>query len=174
MKKLIGLFLLLVTFLSACAIDTAPAPDSDSNQNYTTDSRIPVDDNVYLLKGEVSSDVDSLTQQLGEGSTSGFAYGGYGSVSGSWAVWQEGKGFVRLKVKSIDPPTKRANPGDLIVVKTTDQKIRALLPGDIVTFKCRVQYEAIAAVRNNETFDAEKLGTWELDYCRMLEPKVGE
>jgi hypothetical protein len=41
-----------------------------------------------------------------------------------------------------------------------------------VTFKCRAQYEAVAAVRENESFNQAKVETWELDYCRMATPVI--
>ena len=83
-----------------------------------------------------------------------------------------GKGFVRLFVYSAEPATELARPENIVILKTSDTKASALLPGDIVTFKCRAQYEAVAAVRNAETFNKEALETWELDYCRMISPLI--
>jgi len=171
MKK--SLFLLVLVLLVACGeTDALPAPDSDSRQSYKLGSTIPVDDNVYLIIGRVVGDVASLTRQESSGSLSGSTYSGYGSLSGSFYSETTGKGFVRLFVHSATPETANAPPERIIVIKTTDSKVTILLPGDVVEFKCRRQYEAVAAVRDSETFDRDKLGTWELDYCRMTSPVI--
>ena len=34
------------------------------------------------------------------------------------------------------------------------------------------QYEALAAVRDNEKFSKTKVETWELDYCRLASPVI--
>lgn len=174
MKSLMIFALAIALLLSGCRANQPPAPDSDSNQAFEMGSTIPVDDNVYTIKGKVVADIGNLQQQQAKGSVSGggSAYGAF--VSGSYAMWTEGKGFVRLEIKGIDPYTDYVQAGDVIIAKTTDQKVMALLPGDEITFKCRMQYEAVAAVRDNETFDATKLSTWEADYCRMVTPKIGD
>lgn len=167
-------FLALVLVLSSCATNLAPAPVSDSHQEFAPGGEIPVDDNVYDLVGEVVADLESITETRARGSSGGYMFNGVGSMTGSFAMWQEGKGFVRVKVLEITPELERniANVGDVIIIKTTDQKIMALLPGDIVTFRCRAQYENVAAARRAERFDAVKLATWELDYCRMKTPQI--
>ena len=58
-----------------------------------------------------------------------------------------------------------------VILKTTDTKVTAISDGDLVTFKCRQQYEAVAAAREGQPFNAATDGTWELDYCRMAEPE---
>jgi hypothetical protein len=167
------IFIILLSFL-LFGCDIAPRPVSDSDQSYIATAKIPVDDNVYNLSGTIVSDVNSYSYQVGQSYVSGYGtqYGGF--VSGSGSLWAEGKGFVRIKLESISPSNDLAQAGDTIVVKTTDQKIRALLPGDYVKLKCRAQYENLAAVRNNSTFDETLLETWEFDYCRMSSVKISK
>lgn len=157
-------------FFIACEHNVAPEPDSDSQQNYDG-GQIPVDDNIYVIRGTVQ-DVNSLVRQVApaQGSVSVINGVGSGSFIGEQ---QAGKGFVRVEVLSVAPATELAAAGNVVILKTTDTKAAALSEGDTVTFKCRAQYEAIAAVREAETFNAEKLATWELDYCRLASPIVG-
>ncbi len=167
-RLLVSVLVLGVVLVAAsCSDNVAPAPESDSSQFYSG-GRIPVDDAVYMITGEVVGDVDSLTR-VGAGAS----YRRYDTyATGSYWMEQTGKGFVRVKVMRTDKDVPEAQLEDVVILKTTDSKVRALLPGDIVTFKCRRQYEAVAAVRNNETFDANKVATWEIDYCRMFTPLV--
>lgn len=158
---------------------SAPDAGSDSNQSYASGAKVPVDDNVYVITGQVSGQVNSLTRQVApaHGSLSGpSCYGTSGCYGGTSASFfgpvESGKGFVRLLVNSAAPSTPDATPGDLVLLKVTDTKATALLPGDNVTFKCRRQYENVAAVLNNEKFNADKVATWELDYCRLASPEV--
>jgi hypothetical protein len=170
---ILGIIILLIS--SCVPTDSLPAPDSDSQQNFTSGSQIPVDDNVYYIKGEVITDVNSLVRQTdsAHGNSAGYITGGYGFVSGSYYGPEfGGKGFVRILVMNSD--SWLAPEGKIVILKSTDTKGTALLPGDIVEFKCRHQYESIAAVRNYETFDEEKLETWEIDYCRMISPIISQ
>lgn len=96
--------------------------------------------------------------------------GGYGSAS-YFGPEFGGKGFVRGVV--VESDASLAEVGHMVVLKSTDTKAIMLMPGDRATFKCRQQYEAIAAVRSYETFNADKLATWELDYCRLASPDLG-
>ncbi len=162
---------LFAAILAGCA-DTAPQPSSDSPQAFTaTGDGVPVDDGVYLISGTVVADVESLVRQTtpARGSMAGSGYGAYGSYFGPEFG---GKGFVRLQVASSE--SDLAPVGAIVILKVTDSKASVLLPGDTVQFKCRHQYEAVAAVRNAETFNAEKLETWEIDYCRLTTPKIGQ
>ncbi len=166
--------ILFSLLLAACAPNAAPTPESDSSQNYNVPSGagIPVDDNVYTIRGTVAGDVGSLTRQTeaARGSIAGGPYGTYGSYYGPEF---DGKGFVRLLVEESN--SELAPVGEIVILKLTDTKGTALLVGDKVTFKCRAQYEAIAAVRNYETWDQEKAAlveTWELDYCRLVSPII--
>ncbi|MEE8047006.1 MAG: hypothetical protein V3T49_09200 [Dehalococcoidia bacterium] len=162
----------LTLVLVACATNTPPGPDNDSPQSYRAGTgtlwwyegeRIPVDDNVYDITGEVVADVENLTRQI---SPSGYVRGAY------FDPLFAGKGFVRLLVHSVTPSTSLATPERIVLIKTSDTKASALLPNDVVTFRCRAQYEAVGAVRDNEHFDVDKVGTWELDYCRMATPVI--
>lgn len=176
MKKIMCVFLLVVLLVVvSCEYDDRPRPDSDSQQNYAAGSHIPVDDSVYVISGVVAGDVDSLVRQTSpaHGGLVGTALGTAGSYFGPEFG---GKGFVRLYVTSVVPPTDTIAPHNIAIVKTSDTKAVVLVPGDRVVFKCRRQYEAVAAMRNGEAFDDVKVGTWEIDYCRLASPviKVGE
>jgi len=167
----------LVTVVTACeASNEAPQADSDSQQQYNEDGRIPVDDNVYVITGTVQAPIDSLERQVepAEGGISGFVgAGGPGFVSGWYSGPEfQGKGFLRLLVSSTVPSTSYAVPGRVAILKTSDTKARVLEAGDEVTLKCRLQYEAVAAVRENEDFDQAKVETWEIDYCRLATPVI--
>lgn len=83
-----------------------------------------------------------------------------------------GKGYVRLLVSSTEPETETAPKGDVVILKVVDTKATALKDGDRVTFKCRRQYENVAAVKENEKFDRSTFGTWEMDYCRLASPVI--
>lgn len=150
----------------------APQPDSDSSQSFSRiQGGIPIDDNIYRVMGTVVSDVDSLTRQTQAARGSASGYDGY--YSGSFYGAQfGGKGFIRLRVESISPSTEVAKPGEIALLKSSDTKGSALLPGDFVVFKCRIQYEAIAPVRESEEMEEDKHGTWELDYCRLERPVI--
>lgn len=167
------------TSAESCGGESDPAPDSDSTQQYDSGSKIPTDTQVYDVTGTVTADVKSLTRQQEPGHGSSFGYvGGSGAgfsgfSSGSYfGPVQTGRGFVRITVKSASPATDLAPAGDTVILKVSDTKGTALLPGDTVTFRCRRQYEAVAAVKNNQKFDAEGDATWELDYCRLASPII--
>lgn len=174
MKYKIGAVAVLLAAIALTGCEeqgAAPAPDSDSEQEYASGSKIPVNDNVYLIQGEVIAEVNEVTRQVEP--AQGEVYGNNGYISGSFSgPIQAGKSFVRIRVRKVSPDTILAPLGDVVIVKTTDTKAVALLNGDVVTFKCRAQFESIAAVRENEKFDADKLGTWELDYCRLASPVI--
>lgn len=174
---LIGGLLLYMILVSSCALETdiAPAPDSDSGQSFSAGDSIPVDDNIYYIKGQVISDVNSLTRQTNAASGEMFGYAGtgFGVMSGTYYGAEfGGKGFIRILVMKSD--SFLAPRGEIVILKSTDTKGIALLPGDVVEFKCRHQYEAIAAVRHRETFDVDKLETWEIDYCRFISPIISQ
>jgi len=166
-------------FLSGCAGEEAPLPESDSGRSFSADSaRIPVDENVYKIKGKVIGGVESHSRTEAGGSTSGSMINGYGSMSGSYWLEQTGKGFVRLDIQSMSPANpKLGGVNDVVVLKTTDQKALALQNGDVVEWTCRADYENVGAVLENERFDKDdinRLGTWELDLCRMTSPNIGD
>jgi hypothetical protein len=174
MKKLRILLVLAVLVVAGCVpVDEAPRPDSDSSQSYRTEARIPVDDAVYTITGQVIADVGSITRQTqaARGSVSGVPTGTGTFVSGSYYGPEfGGKGLIRLHVQESN--SSLAPIGEIVLLKSTDIKGAALLPGDTVTLKCRAQYEALAAVRENSNFDQELVETWELDYCRLVTPVI--
>jgi hypothetical protein len=164
--------------LSACGGGEVADPEveSDSNQSYGkledgTYPKIPTDTKVYNITGEVVSQVNSVTRQTerATGEMYGSAYGMSGTFYGPMS---EGKGFIRILVDKASPALDEAKPGDVSILKMTDTKGTALLPGDVVDLKCHRQYEAVAAVQENQKFDVERDGTWELDYCRLASPVI--
>lgn len=170
-KQILILFLLILT---GCA-GRAPQPESDSPQTYSDNARIPVDDTVYTIVGEVVGDVASVTQQTtpAQGDVTGVSARDLGYLGGAYFGPEfGGKGFVRLLVHTATPGTELAPVEEIVILKTSDTKAAVLLPGDVVTFRCRAQYEAVAAVREGESFDADKVETWELDYCRLVTPVI--
>ena len=168
--------LLLTLILNACTAGTV-APTSDSDFSYAAGSSIPIDNNFYTVAGTVIADVtDRVTgQERGHITGSAIGTGNFTSMQGTYFPGDvQGKGFVRLSVELVSPSTELAPQGNVVLLKTTDLKAVALLPGDYVTFVCRAQYEAVAAANNAEAFDANKAGTWELDYCRLKSPVISE
>ena len=159
--------LLFVLLLAAC--QRSPAPQSSSGMNYAWLTTIPVDTNVYTITGTVAADVESLVRQRTPAQAQSYNAEGlsYSTFSGPE---MSGKGMVRLTVVTSD--AELAPVGSTVILKVDDTKGILLLPGDQVTFKCRAQFEAIAAVVNRQEFDPAA-GTWELDYCRLATPVVG-
>jgi len=157
---------LSLLLLSAC--QRAPAPESSSGLNYAWRTTIPVDTNVYTIRGKVDNDVESLLRQTQVAQAQTYSAEGvsYGNFSGPEI---SGKGMVRLVVAASD--SELAPVDSTVILKLDDTKGVMLQPGDSVTLKCRAQFEAIAAVVNRQSFD-EAAGTWELDYCRLASPVV--
>jgi hypothetical protein len=165
--------------LAACGGEQAPLPESDSGHNFSDKSaRVPVDETVYHLRGKVIGDVKSHETTEGGGSVSGSTYNGMGSMYGSYWLQESGKGFVRLSIEEMNPANlKLGDVGDVVIIKTTDQKAIALHEGDVIDWTCRSDYEPVGAVLENEKFDKsdiERMGTYEIDLCRMASPRVGE
>lgn len=179
--KLVAVALLLLLSATACkdAQPKAPKPESDSRIAFSGDTRVPIDGAIYNITGQVVADVSSLTRQVKPGGgtisaptcfgTSGCYGGGGGTFFGPT---ESGKGFVRLMVQSSKPASDMAREGTVVILKTTDTKGTALLPGDKVTFRCRRQYEAVAPIQENVKLDAKRDETWEWDFCRMLDPVI--
>lgn len=155
----------------SCESESDPSVESDSSQSYASGSKVESDTNAYLIKGEVVGPVNETTRQVTPGQGDIFGYNGYLNGSFTGPV-EKGKGFVRIRVESASPSTDLAPVGQVTIVKTSDTKAKALMNGDVVSFKCRRQYEAVAAVRNNQKFDKKSDGTWELDYCRLATPVI--
>lgn len=172
----IGLLAAALLGLTACGGVSDPTVTSDSDQSYGLDAegeqfKIPTDTKAYLITGEVVSSVNTVSRQTSpaQGEMYGSAYGASGTFYGETV---KGKGMVRLLVKTASPSTTEAQPGNVSILKVADTKGSALLPGDVVSVKCRRQFEAIAAVQENQKFDEKRDGTWELDYCRLVSPVV--
>lgn len=167
--------------LTACGGgESAPKVESQqTGTSYAGNPSAPVDKNVYLVTGEVAGQVNSLTRQTkpATGSvdtptcygTSGCFGGGGGTFMGPV---EAGKGFVRVLIQDVTPNTDLATPGQLDILKVVDTKATALQAGDVVTFKCIRQFEAVTASVKNQKFDQDVDGTWELDYCRMATNEV--
>lgn len=154
-------------WLTAC--QRPPAPESSNGLSYAWLTTIPVDTQVYTITGTVAAEVESLVRQSAPAqaqtySTDNASFGSY------YGPQLNGKGMVRLTVEASD--AELAPVGSTVILKLDDTKGILLLPGDQVTFKCRAQFEAIAAVMNRQEFDPAA-GTWELDYCRLTTPVVG-
>lgn len=176
MKKL-AVLLAVASVLALGACDAAtkdPTAQSDNVEaSFKGSPKVPVDRNLYVLKGEVFGDVSSLTRQVDPGGGQIFGYGGYvsGSVNGARYA---GKGYVRLKLVSIDPAAPFGTKAeDVVIIKTADTKAAALLPGDVVEFKCRAQYESVAPIQTNERFNKDTYASWEFDFCRLSTPDIG-
>lgn len=168
---------ILIGLLTSCAepTDALPAPESDSKQQYKDGSKLPVDTNVYLMRVQIVGELTSLTktESVMSGSLYGSSYNNYGSVSGSISAQTTttGKGFVRALIMSIEPDTEYGRVGGVVILKTTDTKLTKLEVGDQPLIMCRLQAEALAAVLENQTFDASFI-TWEFDFCRQAVPEI--
>lgn len=169
-----------VLLLSACPSQDTKAPAVETDENGSASfrkvgderPRQPVDTHIYVITGKVVAAPSSLVRQTEPGTASISGYNGY--VSGT-AVGPRfaGKGFVRINVLSMEPDASFASTGDVVLVKTSDTKAAALVADDVVQFKCRAQFEAIAPTQENERFDKERHGTWEFDFCRLTSPDIG-
>ena len=162
------LFSLTLLLFSGC--QRSPAPQSSSGMNYAWLTTVPVDTKVYTITGTVVADVESLVRQAAPAQAQTYNAEGL-SYATFYGPQLSGKGMVRLAVVTSD--AELAPIGSTVILKVDDTKGILLLPGDQVTFKCRAQFEAIAAVVNRQVFDPAA-GTWELDYCRLATPVVGD
>lgn len=160
---------LVLGLLAAACVTPGTVVESDSSYGYAAGATIPVDHGIYTITGAVAGDVDSLVRQTEP--ARGYVYGSSAGTFGSYYGAQfAGKGFVRLFVHTSN--TELAPAETIVILKTTDTKAVMLLPGDIVTFKCRAQTEGIAAIVTNEQYNPELGGTQELDYCRLVTPVI--
>lgn len=145
------------------ALGCQPAPESGSGFKYASGSTIPIDAKVYTITGEVAEDVRSIVRQTAPAvarvsSSNGVTYGTY------YGPEMKGKGLVRVFVHYSN--SDFAPSETIAILKVEDTKGIALLPGDIVTFKCRIQFEALSATTGSQVFQ-EDAGVWEFDYCRL-------
>lgn len=168
MRTYIVLAFVCFALLSGCD-QVPPKPESSSGFTYAVGSTIPVDNSVYTITGQVVGEVESLVRQTAPAQGRVVGYGS-GYISGSfYGPELNGKGLVRLFVHSSD--AKMAPSETVVVLKMEDTKGIVLLPGDVVTVKCRAQFEALSATTAGEPF-SEDAGTWELDFCRMATPSI--
>jgi len=173
MKNLIFVLLVLSLFVVACQAPNQPKQAVGYVDNSGDPAKLDYDPVIYTIKGEVVGDINSVVRQSApaQGSVSGYSTGSWGYVGGSFVGPQiSGKNFVRLLVQSSD--CSLAKYGELVILKVEDTKATALLPGDIVTFRCRVEYEVLTAVLTNETFSKDKQ-VKEIDWCRFAVPTIG-
>jgi hypothetical protein len=160
------LLLIVMLWLTACA----PAADPHASVNTAAQAggNYYADPNVYTLQVLVGGESQGHTELRGQGSA--FSYGGIGS--GSFALWQEGKGLLPVKILSMEPQSTIVHVGDLVIIKTEDLKLARVEPGWVVEIKCRMDYEPLANLNvTNEVTSAETTQTWELDVCRMVTPR---
>ena len=153
---------LVILILSACSTRT-----SDSGYSVKTVGK-RIDSNIYILNVTMLGDPKSNKNIGGEGVARQYSdiYG-----FGNSRLWQDGKGLVSVHVNSVSPSLDYVKPGMDIVLKTTDLKIMAIDPGYSFEVRCRNDYEPVASLQNNEITN-ERYDTYELDYCRMSNPKI--
>ena len=159
-KLIILCILLCVIFLGACTTRT-----SDSGYSLKT---IGNRSNIYVLNVTMLGEPESNKNLGGEGVARQYSdiYG-----FGNSRLWQDGKGMISVHVNTINPSLDYIKPGTDVVLKTTDLKIMAIDPGYSFEVRCRNDYEPVASLQNNEV-TSERYDTWELDYCRMTNPKI--
>lgn len=158
MKKYI--IALLFVFIVGCQPTTPTISTTDNSGS-------PTDSGMYIITGRVVADTESLTRQIQP--TTGTVYGsGYGYFRGEVI---DGKTFIRLQIIKSSPQLPDAENGQIVIIKGVDTKLQMVLPGDIITLKCRRDYEAVARFLTEE-IDWEKQATWEIDYCRMQDATV--
>lgn len=146
--------------------------ESDSRYFYKNhkSAAIPVDDNLYTLTGVVVGDVNSIQRAAGPARVVTTYRSDYYSEGTYFPPHMEGKGLVRLWVEKSD---FLGVPAETIaIIKSTDTKLIAVLPGDRITLRCRVQAEAIAPSYTGQVYDQDRAVTLELDFCRMLFPVI--
>ena len=161
-KIIIVFFCICLLTISACTTRT-----SDSGYSQKTLGK-KIDSNIYVLNVTMLGDPISNKNIGGEGVSRQYSdiYG-----FGNTRLWQDGKGMVSVHVNSVSPSLDYIQPGGDIVLKTTDLKIMAIDPGYTFEVKCRSDYEPVASLQDNE-LTTERYDTFELDYCRMTNPKI--
>lgn len=162
--------IILTVLLSGCN-EAGTYAESDSGYTYKNykQAAIPVDNNLYTLTGVVVGDVNSIARP-GPAKVVTTYRSDYYSVGTYFPPEMNGKGLVRLWVEQSDFPGVPAET--IAIIKSTDTKLIAVLPGDRITLRCRVQAEAIAPSYTGQVYDPNKAVTLELDFCRMLSPVI--
>lgn len=145
--------------------------ESDSGYTYQSykQAKLPLDNNLYTLTGVIVGDVNSIARP-GPAKIVTAYRSEYYSVGTYFPPEMSGKGLARLWVEKSDFPG--VPPETIAIIKSTDTKLIAVLPGDRITVRCRVQAEAIAPSYTGQVYDPEKAVTLELDFCRMVSPVI--
>lgn len=157
-------------FTQGCA-SAGTYAESDSGYTYKNykQAAIPVYNDLYTLTGVVVGDVNSIARP-GPAKVVTTYRSDYYSVGTYFPPEMNGKGLVRLWVEQSDFPGVPAET--IAIIKTTDTKLIAVLPGDRITLRCRVQAEAIAPSYTGQVYDEDRAVTLELDFCRMVSPVI--
>lgn len=181
--SLIVLVALLLT-LSACVAESTPVPafapnvtpivcsppESDNANEWATGACVEISTQVYTVVVVVYDDIASHTEVNAEGSSSGGAYGGYGSYSSSFRMWQDGKGILPVQLISVSPDFHELAPGDLFLLKTSDLKAMSIPVGATARFICNEDVEVLSPNQDRQVLTSDRL-TYELDDCRMETPR---
>lgn len=122
LRKAVVLILLVLIATSAVGCAT----DQQTDIGITITSKI--DPNLYRVEIRLEGEPGSYSQTHGQFSGYAYSYGGYAHG----VIWQEGKGLVRGRFLSVEPEVEFASLEDTVIVKTTDRRIMALMPGDAV------------------------------------------
>lgn len=162
-------FLAMVTVVLTGCVPAAPSVTQAAAQ-----PAAPLNDpTLFDVTGVVVGEVGSLARQTKPASGSVVGVSG-GATYGSYVGPQiGGKSFVRIQVQAMAPRVVLAQIGDIVVLKGEDSKLSILSPGDLVTVRCRLDYEAITATNVSGAKDSsQQNGVWEFDVCRMLTPVI--
>lgn len=182
--KCVSLIVLIVLLLSACAEPYTPIepdstqvapvvcshPESDNSSSWELNACVEISTQVYSVVVIIYDDIASHTEVNAEGSSSGGAYGGYGSYSSSFRMWQDGKGILPVQLISVSPDFHELEPGDLFLLKTSDLKAMSIPVGATARFVCNEDVEVLSPNQNNQWLTKDRL-TYELDDCRMETPR---
>lgn len=161
-KLFVFLSICMIMIISGCTTRT-----SDSGFSQKTLGK-KIDSNIYILNVTMLGDPISNKNIGGEGVSRQYSdiYG-----FGNSRLWQDGKGLVAVHVNSVSPALDYVQPGMDIVLKTTDLKIMAIEDGYSFEVRCRNDYEPVASLQDNEMTN-DRYDTYELDYCRMTNPRI--
>ncbi len=160
---------LIILFVFICLLTVSGCTTRTSDSGYSVKTvGNKIDSNIYVLNVTMLGEPKSNKNLGGEGVQRQYSdiYG-----FGNSRLWQDGKGLVSVHVNSISPSLSYVKPDTDIVLKTTDLKIMAIDPGYSFEVRCRNDYEPVASLQNNE-ITSERYDTFELDYCRMTNPKI--
>ena len=154
MKTKLGLILSLFILLTVACAGATQTTDTGVN------IESQVDPNLYTLRLKIQEEPEGYSETGG----SLYRYDTY--TRG--VVWQDGKGLVRGQLLEVSPNVPFASVGDTVIVKTTDRKVEALLPGDTITLYCVADYEPICAKNPDSNYAVGQCqDTWEFDFCRL-------